>query len=252
MKINKIKKLNSGKYKIEFDNNEKLVTYDDVILKNNLLFDKQVDAKTLNEIVKDNNYYDVYNKCIKYISTKMRSKKEIEEYIKKNNASNFTTKIIKELEDRGLINDQIFVKAYISDRMNLSVYGPEKIRSELLNHNIDINEINKELEKIDKDTIYDKLTKQISKKIKANNKYSSYYLKQKVIGDMINNGYKKEDIIFILDNMDLQNDNAVKKEYDKQYRTLSKKYSGDELTFRIKQKLYQKGFSSLDIEKIIN
>lgn len=33
MKIEKLKRLPSGKYKIIFDNDEKMITYDDVILK---------------------------------------------------------------------------------------------------------------------------------------------------------------------------------------------------------------------------
>lgn len=250
MKINKIKKLNSGKYKLEFDNNEKLVTYDDVILKNDLLFNKQVDSKKLNEIITDNDYYNIYNKCIKYISVKMRSQKEIEEYIKKNKCEDYKDKIIKELKDRGFINDKIFVKAYVSDRINLSSVGPEKIKSELLSHNININDINEEVNKIEKDVIYDKLSKLISKKVKNNTKYSTYHLRQKVINDMFNLGYSKEDILYILDNIDIDDNTAIKKEFDKQYRSLSKKYTGNELQYRIKQKLYQKGFSSSDIEKI--
>lgn len=251
LKINKIKKLNSGKYKIEFDNNEKLVTYDDVILKNNLLFNKNVDSETLTNIVSDNEYYDIYNKCIKYISVKMRSQKEIEEYIKKNKCEDFKDKIVLELKNRGLINDSIFIKSYISDRMNLSTAGPDKIRSELLGHNINLNEINEELSKISKEEIYDKLSKLIIKKVKNNNKYSIYHLKQKIIGEMITLGYSKDDILFILDNININDDQAIKKEYDKQYRNLSKKYSGDELNFRIKQKLYQKGFSQTDINNIL-
>ena len=33
----------------------------------------------------------------------------------------------------------------------------------------------------------------------------------------------------------------VKKEYDKLYKKLSRKYSGNELEYKIKEKLYQKG-----------
>jgi regulatory protein len=47
-----------------------------------------------------------------------------------------------------------------------------------------------------------------------------------------------------------ENDMLVQKEYDKLYRKLSKKYDGSELTYQIRQKLFQKGFNSLEIEKI--
>ena len=120
MKINKIKKLASGKYKIEFDNNQKLTTYDEVILKNNLLFNKNIDSSKLNNIINDNDYYHIYNKCINYISIKMRSEKEIKEYIIKQDENANYQKIIKELKDKGFINDNIFLKSFIADKINLS------------------------------------------------------------------------------------------------------------------------------------
>ena len=59
--------------------------------------------------------------------------------------------------------------------------------------------------------------------------------------DFINKGYSKEEILKILDNKDLTNDDLYEKEYKKLYNKYSKKYSGDELEYFIKQKLYQKG-----------
>ena len=47
-----------------------------------------------------------------------------------------------------------------------------------------------------------------------------------------------------------ENDVLVQKEYDKLFRKLSKKFDGSELTYQIRQRLYQKGFNSLEIEKI--
>ena len=38
MKIEKMTKMRSGKYKIEFDSHEKIIVYDDIILKHNLLY----------------------------------------------------------------------------------------------------------------------------------------------------------------------------------------------------------------------
>ena len=36
----------------------------------------------------------------------------------------------------------------------------------------------------------------------------------------------------------------VKKEYDKIYKKLSKKYSGSELEYKVKQKMYSLGFNT--------
>ena len=47
MKVSKIKKTKSGKYKIVLDNQESLELYDDVILKNNILYTNIDKAKII-------------------------------------------------------------------------------------------------------------------------------------------------------------------------------------------------------------
>lgn len=252
MEINKIKKLPSGKYKIELDGNVKVVTYDDVILKNNLLFNKNIDPDLLNQINIDTSYYDLYNKVIKLISKRLRSEKEISDYIDKYTSDlNDKKKIIDNLKQIGLINDRQFTKALISDRIHLSNSGPYKILKELQEHNIDDTIIEEEMELIDENLILDNLTKLINKKIKNNHKNSPYMLRQKILNDMINQGYSKEQILLILDNIDISND-SIEKEYQKLYKKYSNKKIGYELRTIIYQKLYQKGYDVSDINEVLN
>ncbi len=249
MKIEKIKKLNSGKYKIEFDNKEKKVTYDDVILKNNLLFNKDINSKMMNEIEKDNTYYQMYNKTLNYISKRIRSKKEINEYLSK---CDFDKKeeVIKDLESKGFIDDRKFAYAYASDKLNLSNVGPNKIRSDLEGHFIDSHIINEVIEKLDSEVIIEKLKKLIDKKISLDHKHSAYLLKQKIVGELVNLGYSKDMILSLYDDSKVSN-NSIENEYDKIYRKLSSKPI-DNLEFKIRQKLYQKGYTSQEITDIIN
>ena len=76
MKINKFKKVGTNKYKIYFDN-DILTVYEDVILKYNLLYKKDIDDDLLHEINKDNFKASIYDTAIKYISIRMRSVKEL-------------------------------------------------------------------------------------------------------------------------------------------------------------------------------
>ena len=48
------------------------------------------------------------------------------------------------------------------------------------------------------------------------------------------------------------NDGDLKKEYEKLYRKISRKYQGEELKFQVKRKLYEKGFSKEEITNIMN
>ncbi|MEG0826192.1 MAG: hypothetical protein RR404_01845, partial [Bacilli bacterium] len=84
-----------------------------------------------------------------------------------------------------------------------------------------------------------------------NHKYSDYIFKQKLLYELVNLGYDKNIIISILDNQSFNNNNIIKSEYDKIYSKLSKKYQGNELIYKIKEKLYQKGFDIESINEIL-
>jgi len=242
MKIEKIKKVGS-KYKIIFDDKTVLNTYDDVLINNSLLYNNEIDSKLLNKLNNDTDYYDIYYKTVNYITKKLRSEKEVNEFIDKNNTNDKDKKqVISKLKEIGLINDINYVKAYISDRINLSNDGPLKIKKSLLEHDIDSDVIEDELSKIDNNLLKEKLNKLINKKI-SNTKYSGYILRQKLYNDFINLGYSKEMINEIYDNIEVNKTGLLKKEYDKLYKKLSVKYSGRELENKIKSKLYQKGFT---------
>lgn len=250
MKIEKIKKTKSGKYILELDNNEKITTYDEVILKNNLLFNKEIDSELLNKLNIENNYYEVYNKVMKFISTKMRSELEINKYLDKLQFKE-KEKIINDLKRIKLINDDIYIKAFISDKITLTLNGPYKIKKELLEHNIDEDKIDQELSKIDSEIYYERINKLINKKIKTNKNKSIYLLKQKIVNELIDLGYSKDMILEVLNNFTINEIDIIKKEYDLLYKKLSKKYQGSELQYQIKNKLYSKGFNIENINSVI-
>lgn len=251
MKIEEIKKQKNGKYKITFESGEVLNTYDDVILNNGLLFHKDVDSLLFNKLNEETKYYDIYNKTIKYIEKKLRSKKEIEVFLDKNEIGvNDKKKIIDKLESINLINDKLFANAYFQDRINLSSDGPYKIINELKKNNISDDIILSIEEKIDNDAIYEKLSKLVLKKIRSNRNKSNYMLKQKIVVDMINLGYEKSMIIDIINENIDNNNHVIQNEYKKLFNKLSKKYDDEELNRMIKNKLIQKGFSLEEINKI--
>ena len=251
MKIEEIKKQKNGKYKITFESGELLNTYDDVILNNGLLFHKDVDSPLFNKLNEETKYYDVYNKTIKYIEKKLRSKKEVEVFLDKNQIEiNDKKKIIDKLESINLINDKLFANAYFQDRINLSSDGPYKIINELKKNNISDDIILSVEEKIDNADIYEKLSKLVLKKIRSNRNKSNYMLKQKIIIDMINLGYEKSMIIDIINENIDNNNSVIQNEYKKLFNKLSKKYDDEELNRMIKNKLIQKGFSLEEINKI--
>ncbi len=242
MKITKISKKKNNLYEITTSNNDKISLYDDVILKYNLLITKEIKDDELKDILKDNSYLESYNIALKYIISKLRTEKEIRKKLINFNkdAVNYT---LDRLKKEGYLNDNIYIKAYINDEVNLKMTGPNKIMQNLKKLGFKENDINNYLMTFNNDIWQDKIRKYISKKISSNHNLSSQMLKQKIIQDLIVKGFYKEDILFILNEFELEDDKAI---YDKEYlklkNKLSRKYSGEELEYQIKNHLYKKGF----------
>lgn len=251
MKIQRIQKTKTGKYKIVLDD-KTITTYDDVILKNGLLYKKEIDISIYEQMNRDHYYYEVYNKTLNYISKRIRCTKEIELYLDKFDLDKEDKdKIIKHLEDIGFLNDSNYVKSYISDSLYLKNNGPCKIKDELLSLDIPSELIDNEIENIDEEFVREKAIKLIDKKLKNNRKYSEYQLRQKINIEMLNLGYPSYLINDILEDISYNDDAFLEKEYDILYAKLSKKYSDYDLFNKIKQKLYSKGFDINKINEII-
>lgn len=249
MKIEKITKLKNDKYKIKFEN-EEITTYDEVIINNNILYKKVIDNELYKKIVNETEYYDNYNKALKYALKKVRSIYEMKEYINKMNLSNTEkNKIIDKLANLNIVNDLMFTKALINDRMILGKVGVNSIIKELNDNRIDNNIIENEISKIDLNVFDEKLEKLIKKRINSNHKYSNNHLKKRIMNEMINLGYDKESINELIDKHLNSDYEYLIKEYNKIYQKYSKKYSDSELIYKIKNSLYSKGFNYEDIKK---
>ena len=197
VKILKYEKKGNNNYKIYFDDCKVITINEDVILKYKLLYKKEIDEFLLNDMIQDNNNYDIYNKCVKYIGVRLRSINEIREYMKKKGVSdNLIEDTILNLKKHKLLDDDIFTKAFIKDKLNFTTMGPYRIELELRKHNIDNNIINKYIGNIDYEILKEKINKQIIKLIKSNKNKAN--LKNKIYNNLINLGYSSE---FILDNL---------------------------------------------------
>lgn len=244
MTIKKFKYLRPNKYEIYLDE-EKIILYEDIIINNQILLKKDITKEELNNYIKENNYYDNYYKTLNYLKFRMRSKLEIRQFLTKNKVnSNDQEKIITKLEQTNYIDDVIFAKCYLNDAINLKSCGPNKIINELKKLGISSSIIDQEIMNFTKEMQLEKIEKYITKQVKLNKNNSCYFLKQKILTNLINQGYNKEDIVNLLNNIKIDETAIYEKEYNKLKQKLSRKYCGSELELKIKQKLYQKGLSN--------
>ena len=204
MKIEKYKKISEGKYRIILDNGVITDVYEDVIVKNNLLYKKDIDIELLNKIEKENNYEEAYNISLKYIAVRLRSINEIRVYLKKKNIDEIIIdNTIERLIKNKFLNDEIFTKAFIKDKLNFTTMGKYKLINELSKLKVDSEIISKYIEEIDDDIWYERMNKLINKYLKSKKKYDNKILKNKLYIYLVNLGYDKNLVINAINNYEI-------------------------------------------------
>ena len=245
MKIEKFKKRPNGLYTIYLDNFNSYDFYEEIILKYELLLTKNIEEDELNEIIKDNKNYESYYDALKTLKRTIKTKEEIRKLLteKKYSKENIDLSI-KMLEKQGYLNDKNYAKSYVHNCIITTTKGPKKIILELEKKGIKEEDYKEALEEYTESIEKEKIEKLISKKIKSNHTKSAKILKQKLLQDLTNNGFHQDIIKEVLNSTAIEeNDDIAKKEYQKYYNKLSKKYSGKELEYKLKQKMYSLGFN---------
>lgn len=243
LKIIKYKKSAKGIYKVELDDGRVLALYEDVILKFDLLLKKEILEEELKSINDYNLECDVYYVALNSIKARFKSTYDLKEFLrKKEYPLELINKAVEKLLKQGYLNDRSYARSYINNQIITTSKGPLKIEKELLDKKIDINIIKEEIECFAEDCQLEKINKIINRGLKSNRTRGGFVLKQKICNDLKLLGYDGYLINKVIDNYSFDNDNNIaKKEYEKLYRRLSRKYSGSELESKIREKLYQKG-----------
>ncbi len=248
MKVEKLKKIGGCRYQLLLEKNNAIIVYEDIVIKYGLFINKEINYDLLRKIVLDNLYATSYNLALKYINTRLRTKKEIEEYLDRKKIDDV---IIKDTVDKliiqGYINDKKLIEAFINDKIMLTNWGPHKIVKELENLGINYeNDINKIMSA---DILTDRINKIIKKQLVGNKKKSLNMIKNKILNYLINLGYSKELIIEYIDNIELYDEEErYQNEYNKLYNKYKNKYQNNELKRIIRDKLYRRGFNYKDYE----
>ena len=194
MKIIKYEKKKDNKYKVYLDNGTSIILYEDTIIKNNLLFKKEIDSALLDTIMDTDNVSSLYNKCIKYLGVRIRCEKEIRDYLKRYTEDEIIIEdIISRLKKNKLLNDEEYVRAFINDKFKFSSMGPYRIINELKNNNITDDIIYKYIDQISDEDIDIKISKFIEKNLKSSKKKDN--IRNKIYNNLMNNGFSGESIL---------------------------------------------------------
>lgn len=250
MKIERIIKKKSNIYEIILSDKTSLSFYDETIFRFNLLITKKINKDDLEKINHFNLQVEAYYKALSYIKKKLRTRMELYKKLEElKYDENIIKNVLEKLEKQKYLNDELYIKSYINDQVNLTLKGPIKIKKEL--NNLGFSNVDSYFEIIDEEVWKNKVKKIIDKNIKSNKKYSKNNLIIKIKSNLIQNGYNIDNFSYLFTDLKIEDDEEIiKKLMEKAKIKYSKKYSGKELEYKIKQYMYSKGFN-ISIDKYL-
>lgn len=203
MKIDKYELTKNNNYNVYLSNGEVLTLDERVITSNSLLLKKEIDSSLYDKLKIDNDIISLYNMAIKYINVRLRSEKEVRDYLaKKCDNSDYINVVVDRLILYKYLDDDRFSKAFIKDKINFTMMGDYKIKKELERFGIDNDIITNNINDIDSEVITSRIKKIIDKDIRCNKKYSDINLKNKIFNHLISQGYSKDIVISVINSYD--------------------------------------------------
>lgn len=203
MEIVKYELTKKNIYNVYLSNGEVLELDESVITNNELLLKKRIDNDLYDKLKRDNKICILVNASIKYINVRLRSIKEIKDYLlKKEEDTDLIDEVISRLMEMGYLDDRRFTEAYIKDKLNFTSWGDYKIINELNKLGISSLYIEDNIDLLNDDILNERMRKIIDKDIRTNKKYSGLKLKNKIYNHLLTSGYSKEKVISLINSYD--------------------------------------------------
>lgn len=203
MEIVKYELTKKNIYNVYLSNGEVLELDESVITNNELLLKKRIDNDLYDKLKRDNKICILVNASIKYINVRLRSIKEIKDYLlKKEDDNDLIDEVISRLIKMGYLDDRRFTEAYIKDKLNFTSWGDYKIINELNKLGISSLDIEDNTDLLNDDILNERMRKIIDKDIRTNKKYSGLKLKNKIYNHLLTSGYSKEKVISLINSYD--------------------------------------------------
>jgi regulatory protein len=230
-------------------NDEVLIIEPELKIKYHLTLGMEIDLKTYNLLIDENEFSTFYRMCISTLK-KMQTRYELKAMMESKGAKQKIIKqVLSKLEEKKYIDDEEYTKIYI--QMKSSSKGPKMLEYELRKKGISPDLITKHLSLIDEQEAISHLLKKKMTSLKTKSK------QQKILSlksYLFSKGFDRSAIEKELFSISFDDDQELLN-LAKDYQKLLYKYQHLDLyqkNQQIYQRLYQKGYLSTDIKKIMN
>ncbi|MBM7841379.1 regulatory protein [Alkalihalobacillus xiaoxiensis] len=232
---------------------------EDTLIKFGMRKGLELNEDEIKEIVDADEAKKTQHLAIHYLSFRMRSEKEMIDYLeKKERQPEHIKQAITFLKRERLVDDFAFAGAFIRTKINQSHIGPSKLKQQLKQKGVLDQIIDESLLPYDLDWQKIEVKRWLEKleRRKVESKESQQQQRNKQINQLLSKGFDYEAIVSVLNNhVEEDADQEIKAlqfQAEKMVRTYSKKYSGYELKQRLTQALARKGFSFSDITSVVD
>ncbi|MCF8413070.1 MAG: recombination regulator RecX [Melioribacteraceae bacterium] len=192
MKVTSIKKLKK-KYLIDFDNEEKLFLYEDVLIDAGLHVGDEISYIELNDFRKLDNIYTTRNSAFRYLARREHSKKELKtKLIAKKYSEDIVEEVLTDLTARGYINESKFIENFVRDKILLKKDGIRKIKAQLVQKGVFTDNFDEVIESIDLEEVYCNNIEELASKKARTVSGEPIIQKQKIFSYLLNKGYETD------------------------------------------------------------
>src|SRR5690625_23888 len=264
MKISRItKQKRANRYNIFITKNNKesfgFGVDEDILVQHHLHKGMQLSDELIETLKKLDHLNKYYHQAINYLSYRMRSRFEIEQYLRRKEVeSPHLAEIISRLDNEGLIDDREFAFAFVRQRINQSTKGPQFVKQELTQQKGISNHIATEaVEQFTFSIQFDIAMKTAQRHIRRTSKDSLQKRLQKLQAALTRNGFYSDVIKEVIQESRqlMQNDHdeseALKIHGKRLLQRHQRNLTGRELANKIKEGLYRQGFSFEQINQFI-
>ena len=208
-----------------------------------------LDNSMIDTLIQKDNVHKSYTQAINFLSYRMRTKKEIYDYlVKKEVEAEHIYQIMGKLEEQNLLDDKLFAEMFVRTRMNTSSKGPLLIKKELMEKGVEAQIAEEAIGIYPYGIQYEKVSKLIEKKWNTAKKDPFRKKIQQLQAALTQKGFTRDVIKDALANVNEEKNqaeewDAIVFQGEKLVRKHQMKFEGYELRNKVKEALFRKGFS---------
>src|SRR5690625_4201400 len=230
---------------------------EEVLIQYGLRKGLEVSESMIEKLLQADTLQKSYAQVIGYLGYRMRSEKEIIDYLVKKEVNSEHIKIIMEkLTVRKLIDDQEFANSFARTRIQTTTKGPGLVKQELQAKGIAASIADEAIKLYDYGVQYKKVAKIAEKRSKKSSRHSIKKQQQQLQATLMRNGFTQDVIQEVITNTqeesaDSERD-ALYYQGERLLRKHSKKLSGYDLKNKLKETLYRQGFKIDSINEFLD